>query len=398
MLIDSGHYRDDGEYVVKYLQARGIDRIDHLVTSHGDADHIGGHADVISYFETQADGIGAVYDPGITSSTQTYSAYLDAIEQHNVTLYEVRAGDTIPFNGTTASVLAPPESYLASDDRNENSIVLKITHGEFGFLTTGDAEDDGEAYLVSEHRAQLNSSLLKAGHHGSSSSTGSELLDAASPQVAVISSAYDSQYGHPHDEVLQRLTERNIDTYWTATHGNIILTSDGDQLTVATQASAPTNALELRQADPIEPGSDKPISQRRTYQLSGSGSTSETSTTNPTTTQSQVRSLALANVHADAEGRDGDNLNDEYIILSNTGDSTLDLSGWTIADSAGHTYQVPAGVTLESEETLTIRTGSGSDTDSELYWGASSPIWNNDGDTVIVTTDDGDTILEETYS
>jgi competence protein ComEC len=101
MLIDTGHYNDDGEYVLSYLQAHDIDRIDYMVVSHNDADHIDGNAAIIEYYETQADGIGATYDPGIAASTQTYESYLDAGEEHAVTLYETREGDTIPFEGGT---------------------------------------------------------------------------------------------------------------------------------------------------------------------------------------------------------------------------------------------------------------------------------------------------------
>ena len=80
MLIDTGDFRTDGEQVLEYLEAQNIDRIDYLVTSHPDADHIGGHANIITHYETQKDGIGAIYDPGLTSTTQTYARYLDAVE------------------------------------------------------------------------------------------------------------------------------------------------------------------------------------------------------------------------------------------------------------------------------------------------------------------------------
>ena len=96
-------------------------------------------------------------------------------------------------------------------------------------------------------------------------------------------------------------------------------------------------------------------------------------------------------------GDDRENLNDEYIVFENTGDDTLDVSGWTVADDAGHTYTIPDGVTIGPEATLTLRTGSGTDTETELYWGSGSPIWNNNGDTVIVTTDDGERVVEERY-
>jgi competence protein ComEC len=112
MLVDTGYYRDDGEYLLQYLQTHGIDRIDHLVVTHNDADHIGGNAAVIEYYETSADGIGTIYDPGIAASTQTYAEYLDAVEEHDVTLYETREGDTIAFGGVDVQVLGPPEPYL----------------------------------------------------------------------------------------------------------------------------------------------------------------------------------------------------------------------------------------------------------------------------------------------
>ena len=197
------------------------------MTSHNDADHIGGNAAIIEYYETEADGVGAVYDPGIAASTQTYAEYLDAIEANDVTLYETREGDTIDFGAVDVDVLGPPEPYLENDARNENSIVLKLTHGETSFLLSGDAEDDQEEYLVDTYGSQLESTILKAGHHGSASSSSGSFLDAVQPKAVVVSSAYDSQYNHPNEEVLQRLSDRSISTYWTATHGDVVLVSDG---------------------------------------------------------------------------------------------------------------------------------------------------------------------------
>jgi len=121
-------------------------------------------------------------------------------------------------------------------------------------MLSGDAEDDQEAYLVDTYGARLQSTVLKAGHHGSSSSSSGAFLDAVGPRVAVISSAYDSQYGHPHEEVLQRFTDRSVSTYWTATHGDIVFVSDGTNISVRTQRDAPTEPQSLRDGDPIEPG------------------------------------------------------------------------------------------------------------------------------------------------
>jgi len=404
MLVDTGHYNDDGEHVLDYLQEHDITRIDHLVTSHNDADHIGGNAAVIEYFESNADGIGAIYDPGIAASTQTYEDYLDAVEEYDVTLYETQEGDSVSFGDVDVDVLGPPDPYLENEARNENSIVLKLTHGETSFLLSGDAEDDQEAYLIDTYGSQLQSTVLKAGHHGSSSSSGEPFIDAVQPQAVVISSAYDSQYGHPTEAVLERFAERSIPAYWTATHGDIVLASDGSGVSVQTQREAPTDPRAIRDGEPVTPGTSGDVTER--MRLGGDpvaddsetddetdNSTEETnsSSSDPTTM------IEVAAINADAEGDDRENLNDEYVVLENTGDEAIDLGGWVIEDEVGQSYEIPQGFTLEAGATVTLRTGSGTDTDTDLYWGSGSPIWNNNGDTVIVSTDTGEQVVEASY-
>ena len=107
-------------------------------------------------------------------------------------------------------------------------------------------------------------------------------------------------------------------------------------------------------------------------------------------------SLSVAQIHADAAGNDNQNLNDEYVVFENTGTETLDLSGWTVSDEAGHTYTFPSRQSLAPGETVTLHSGSGSDTASDVYWGASGAIWNNAGDTVSVR-DDGTLVTSKSY-
>ena len=393
VLIDTGDWRDDGEHVLEYLQAHDVDRIDYLVASHGDADHIGGNAAIIEHYETDGQGIGAIYDQGIASASGTYERYLDAVEEYDVTLYRTQAGDTIPLEGVQTEVLAPPAGYLANEERNENSIVLKLTYGKTSFLFTGDAEDDGEQYLVDTYGQRLQATVLKAGHHGSKSSTSGALLDIVTPQAVVISSAYDSQYDHPNEEVLERLADRSIPTYWTATHGHVVLVSDGTQVVVRTQRAAPTDASNIRAGEAIEPESQDPVTTRaRIDPESGSAPATTTATVAP-----RDGRLEVTDVHADAEGDDRENLNDEYIVLTNAGDGALNLGGYTVTDASGASFTIPPGIVLEASDSITVRTGSGTNTASDLYWGAGRPVWNNGGDTITVTAADGTTVLQEAY-
>jgi hypothetical protein len=85
-------------------------------------------------------------------------------------------------------------------------------------------------------------------------------------------------------------------------------------------------------------------------------------------------------------------------VFTNTGGTELDLSGYIISDAVGHSYTIPGGVTLAPGETLTLHTGSGTVTDTDLYFGSGSPIWNNGGDTITVTAPDGTVVLEESYT
>ncbi|GAA5058682.1 lamin tail domain-containing protein [Haladaptatus pallidirubidus] len=96
--------------------------------------------------------------------------------------------------------------------------------------------------------------------------------------------------------------------------------------------------------------------------------------------------IDIETIHADAAGNDNDNLNDEYVVLENTGSSTISLSGWTISDAAGHSYTF-SDASIAPGETVSLHTGGGSDSSSDVYWSRSSAVWNNDGDTVFLDTD-----------
>jgi len=107
--------------------------------------------------------------------------------------------------------------------------------------------------------------------------------------------------------------------------------------------------------------------------------------------------LVVSTLHYDAAGNDNENLNDEYVVFENRGDETFALGGWTVRDEAGHTYVFPDGFALGPGELVTLYTGSGTDTATELYWGRTGAVWNNGGDTLTLVDDSGATVLERSY-
>ena len=246
VLIDTGDWRQDGSGVIAYLDAHEIDRIDHLVSTHAHADHIGGHAAIIEAFETNRDGIGAIYDSGITHTSQTYQNYLDAVDEHDVDLFVVEEGDELPIeNERLSGLVVNPPAGESGDDLHYNSVSIVFEFGEVRYLTTGDAETDAEERMVEAWADELDVDIYQAGHHGSSTSSTPLFIDAVAPKIAIISSDVDSQYGHPHDEVLEAFAERDIETYWTGVHGDIVLTTDGSEIDIETTEAFSTDPTEL---------------------------------------------------------------------------------------------------------------------------------------------------------
>jgi competence protein ComEC len=390
MLYDTGHYEDDGAYVRSYLDGQGIDRIDHLVLSHADADHIGGAGPLIDHYETDRDGVGAVHDPGIPASTRTYDEYRAAVDRHDVPLYQRHEGDTLDFGTVDADVLGPAVPYLDNGTHNANSLVLRLGYGNTSVLLTGDAEADQERYLVDRYGRDLNVTVLTAGHHGSFSSSKESFLDATDPERVAISSAYDSEHGHPDRTVLTRLTARGIPAYWTGTHGTTNFTSDGDTVTVRTQAADPIVATALRTGEPLQPAANDSTIRRETV---GDGP----SFPRPRDAVAPANHhLELIRIQADAPGNDFQNINGEFVVFENTGRRPLSLANWTVHDAIGHRYTVPKTMLWPGQRFM-LHTGGGVDNTTHHYWNESDPVWNNDGDTVLVTTPAGYPIVRETY-
>ena len=227
LLIDGGEREGSGK-VLATLQKHGLSHIDVMVATHPHADHIGGLVDIIKNVD-----VGEVLDSGQVHTTQTFEDFLDAIEIKQIPLRSVRQGDSINLDPTIKiDVLNPPANLLEGADNeaefNDNSVVLKLTYGQFSALLTGDMEERNEARLVSENTTALDADVLKAGHHGSRTSSSSPFLDALTPEVVVISLGAGNTYGHPHQEALDRISAAGAEhLFRTDVDGTITLTANG---------------------------------------------------------------------------------------------------------------------------------------------------------------------------
>jgi beta-lactamase superfamily II metal-dependent hydrolase len=225
VLIDAGN-RGDGDELVSYLKNKNITKIDYLVATHPHADHIGGISEVIDSFE-----IGKIFVPKIASNdvptTKTYEDFLLSVQRKNLKLTAAKAGSTL-FEGENykAECLSPAgDDY---DNLNHYSVTIRLSYGIHSLLFTGDAETVNEKEMLNAGY-NLDSDVLKVGHHGSRSSSSKKFLNAVSPKYAVISCGEGNDYGHPHNETIDALNNlQGLEKYYrTDLDKTIIITLDG---------------------------------------------------------------------------------------------------------------------------------------------------------------------------
>lgn len=231
MVIDGGN-NDDEDKMVAYLTELGVSKIDILIGTHPDADHIGGIDAVIDAFD-----IGKIYMPKVQRDTQTFASVLQAIQNKGLKVTTAKAGLMLDLDPAVQVTMISPVDETHSD-ANELSAVVRLQYGEHAFLLTGDAGiKTEEKWLQSGER--LQSTVLLVGHHGSEYSTSEALLQAVQPQYAVIQVGKNN-YGHPTSEVLDRLHANNIGIYRNDTDGTIVFKTDGKEMQINKDAWAYT--------------------------------------------------------------------------------------------------------------------------------------------------------------
>lgn len=229
MLIDTGE-EGKGTAIQYYLEKQGVERLDYMVLTHPDSDHIGSADVVITKFE-----VGQVLMPDYEKSNSTYRKLIETLDYKRLQPIRVRPirvqpGSSFTLGTAVCTILGPVDEY---EDSNNSSIVLLVEHGNNRFLFTGDAEEEAEADVLEYCNANgisIQADVYKAGHHGSNTSSGDTFLDAVAPKAAVISCGIDNDYGHPHEETLERLHNRGIQVFRTDEQGTVVVVSDGENL------------------------------------------------------------------------------------------------------------------------------------------------------------------------
>ena len=241
MLIDGGN-KDDSQLVVSYLEQQGVTELEAVVCTHAHEDHVGGLPAVLAVFPTKA-----VYAPTKTYSSKIFDSFLYYVDQQGLEVTIPSPGQLLTLGSMIITVVGPVQSYA---DPNDTSIVLSALYDDTRFIFTGDMEAAAENDMLDYWGEQMDwdSTVLKAGHHGSSTSSSYRFLYEVDPEYAIVSVGEDNSYGHPHQEILSRYADAGIPLFRTDELGHIIVTADGEdiQITWQNQSAQPG---EVEQAD-----------------------------------------------------------------------------------------------------------------------------------------------------
>ncbi|MBR5321627.1 MAG: MBL fold metallo-hydrolase [Clostridia bacterium] len=229
LMIDCGTY-NQLNVIRQSIHTLEIDEIDYMIVTHQHDDHMGSATDLINDLSVKNFIMPKLTQTNNVTS-KAYNVLINTLDNKKITKIPAQNCKSFMLGRALVEILSPS---VQNNNLNNMSVVLKITYGNTEFLFQGDAESKIENDLLRSDY-DIDVDVLKIGHHGSKTSSTDKYLEATSPDIAIISSGYDNNYGHPNGTVLNRLENDNIKAFSTFLDGNIAVTSDGETITVYTQ-------------------------------------------------------------------------------------------------------------------------------------------------------------------
>ncbi|SFC56735.1 competence protein ComEC [Clostridium uliginosum] len=224
LLIDSGP-KTGKDNLLNYLKSLNISKLDYVIATHPHEDHIGNMADIIKKYD-----VSNFYAPKVEHTSKTFEKMIESLQSKNLKINVIKKGvDSINLGkGTKVTVFSPTQD--SYEELNNYSPVMKIEYGKTSFLFTGDAEKEVEKEILNNND-DIESDVLKLGHHGSSTSTTKNFLKKVNPSLGVICVGNNNTYNHPNKDTISRLKDNNVTIYQTNKEGTIVLSSNGSTIT-----------------------------------------------------------------------------------------------------------------------------------------------------------------------
>ncbi|RUL56374.1 MBL fold metallo-hydrolase [Lysinibacillus antri] len=340
MLVDGGT-RSAGQEVVAYLQQQNVKQLNYIVATHPDADHIGGLIPVLN-----AIPVHNFIDSGKVHTSQTYEDMLSLIQTKKIPFSVAHVGDTVPLDeDLNITVISADET---ASDNNEASVVLKVTYNDISLLLTGDAGVELEEQMLTSK--DIQATILKAGHHGSNTSSSLPFLQAVQPEVTILSYGQNNSYGHPHLEVIEYLRQVGSKIYGTAESGSIVITTDGKNYEVLAE------------------------------EWTGSGASSSI----PKRNSNQTNDVII-------QSKDVEN---EVVAIMNRGLESVNMLGWQLLSVEGNQLFNFPNVTIQPGKTLYITSGTNAKEGNNYMKWTSRQIWLNSGDAAQLIDPKGEVVSE----